>query len=111
MTPPHVAIILGSESDRAAMDDALKILTEFGVAHEVVVASAHRAPDLLDRYVRGAEDRGIRIFIGAAGGALAFMLAADSLRNGYAPGPIAMCEVASESGLRAAAIVGDIRRR
>jgi phosphoribosylaminoimidazole carboxylase PurE protein len=51
------------------MDDALKILTEFGVAHEVVVASAHRAPDLLDRYVRGAEDRGIRIFIGAAGGA------------------------------------------
>ncbi|MCO5066553.1 MAG: hypothetical protein M9924_19405 [Rhizobiaceae bacterium] len=49
--------------------------------------------------------------IGAAGGALALMLAADSFRNGYAPGPVAMCEVASESGLRAAAIASAVRRR
>jgi phosphoribosylaminoimidazole carboxylase PurE protein len=64
-----VAIVLGSESDRATMDDAVKVLAEFGVDHEVVVASAHRAPDLVDRYVRTAEDRGIRVFIAAAGGA------------------------------------------
>jgi 3-oxoacyl-[acyl-carrier-protein] synthase-1 len=43
--------------------------------------------------------------IGAASGALALMLAADSFRDDYAPGAVAMCEVASESGLRAAAVV------
>jgi phosphoribosylaminoimidazole carboxylase PurE protein len=69
MTLPRVAIVLGSESDRATMDDAVKVLAEFGVEHEVVVASAHRAPELVDRYVRTAEDRGIRVFIAAAGGA------------------------------------------
>jgi phosphoribosylaminoimidazole carboxylase PurE protein len=51
------------------MNDAVKILTELNVEHEVIVASAHRAPDLLDRYVRGAEARGIGVFIAAAGGA------------------------------------------
>jgi 3-oxoacyl-[acyl-carrier-protein] synthase-1 len=43
--------------------------------------------------------------VGAASGALALMLAADSFVNDYAPGPVAMCEVASEGGLRAAAVV------
>jgi 3-oxoacyl-[acyl-carrier-protein] synthase-1 len=49
--------------------------------------------------------------IGAAGGALALMLAADSLVHDYAPGPIAMCEVASEGGLRAAAVMARANRR
>jgi len=69
MTAPRVAILLGSDSDRAAMDGAVQVLTEFGVDHELVVASAHRAPELLDRYARAAEDRGIRVLIAAAGGA------------------------------------------
>lgn len=69
MTVPRAAILLGSESDRPAMDDAVKILQEFAVDHEVVVASAHRTPELLDRYVRAAEGRGIRVIIAAAGGA------------------------------------------
>ena len=69
MTIPRVAIILGSESDRAVMDEAAKTLAEFGVDHEVIVASAHRTPDLLDRYVRAAEERGVRVVIAAAGGA------------------------------------------
>lgn len=70
MTPdPIVAIILGSESDRAVMEECVRTLTDFGVAHEVVVASAHRAPDLLDRYVKSAEGKGIRVIIAAAGGA------------------------------------------
>jgi phosphoribosylaminoimidazole carboxylase PurE protein len=64
-----VAILLGSESDRPVMDEAVRTLTEFGVEHEVVVASAHRAPDTVDRYVKSAEGRGIRVFIAAAGGA------------------------------------------
>jgi phosphoribosylaminoimidazole carboxylase PurE protein len=69
MTAPRVAILLGSESDRPAMADGEKILAEFGVDHEIVVASAHRTPDLLDRYVRSAEGRGIRVIVAAAGGA------------------------------------------
>jgi len=69
MTTPQVAILLGSESDRAVMNEAVTTLAEFGVDCEVVVASAHRAPDLLDRYVRAAEARGIRVIIAAAGGA------------------------------------------
>ena len=69
MTPPRVAILLGSSSDRPVMEQAVTVLGEFDVACEVVVASAHRTPDLLDRYVRGAEARGIRVIIAAAGGA------------------------------------------
>lgn len=48
--------------------------------------------------------------IGSASGALALMLAADSFRKNYAPGPVAMLEIASESGLRAAAVVTAMRR-
>ena len=66
---PLVAIILGSESDRTVMDECVRTLAEFGVSHEVVVASAHRAPDLVDQYVKTAEERGIRVLIAAAGGA------------------------------------------
>ncbi|MER8848957.1 hypothetical protein [Mesorhizobium australicum] len=49
--------------------------------------------------------------IGAAGGAMALMLAADSFVNDYAPGPTAICEVASEGGLRAAAVMAGMTRR
>lgn len=49
--------------------------------------------------------------IGAAGGALALMLAADSFHKGYAPGPTAVCELASENGLRAAAVMARMTRR
>jgi phosphoribosylaminoimidazole carboxylase PurE protein len=81
MTAPRVAILLGSESDHTVMDDAAMMLLEFGVHHEVVVASAHRTPDLLDRYVRTAESRGIRVIIAGAGGAahLAGAVAARSV--------------------------------
>ncbi|MDX8467176.1 hypothetical protein RFM26_15900 [Mesorhizobium sp. VK23B] len=49
--------------------------------------------------------------VGAAGGALALMLAADSVLNDYAPGPTAVCEIASENGLRAAAVMARILRK
>ena len=48
---------------------------------------------------------------GAAGGALALMLAADSFLNDYAPGKTAVCELASENGLRAAAVMARMTRR
>lgn len=78
---PVVGIVLGSDSDRPVVEDAAKTLTEFDVPHEIVVASAHRSPDLLDRYARTAEERGIRVLIAAAGGAahLAGSLAARTV--------------------------------
>lgn len=78
---PQVAVVLGSESDRPVMEDAARTLGEFGVPWEVVVASAHRSPELLDRYARSAESRGIRVLIAAAGGAahLAGALAARTV--------------------------------
>src|SRR2546422_5182052 len=66
---PVVGIVLGSDSDRPVMEEAARTLTEFGIAHELVVASAHRSPDLLDRYAHSVEARGIRVLIAAAGGA------------------------------------------
>lgn len=69
MSRPLVGIVIGSESDRPTMEEAGRLLGEFGVAAELVVASAHRSPDLVDRYVRTAEERGLRVLIAAAGGA------------------------------------------
>lgn len=78
---PLVGIVLGSDSDRAVMEEAVRTLAEFGVSHEITVASAHRSPDLLDRYARSAEERGLRVVIAAAGGAahLAGALAARTV--------------------------------
>lgn len=78
---PLVAIVLGSESDRPMMEEATRTLTDFGVPFEVIVASAHRSPDLVDRYVRSAEQRGLAVLIAAAGGAahLAGTLAARTV--------------------------------
>lgn len=81
MSRPVVGIVLGSESDRPTMEEAARLLSEFGVPCEVVVASAHRSPDLVDHYARSAEERGLRVLIAAAGGAahLAGVIAARTV--------------------------------
>lgn len=66
---PQVAILMGSDSDWPVMQQAQKTLTDFGVASEARVLSAHRSPDLVRRYVGRAAARGIKILIAAAGGA------------------------------------------
>jgi 5-(carboxyamino)imidazole ribonucleotide mutase len=66
---PLVSIVMGSKSDLEVMQAARDALTEFGVAHEVRVLSAHRTPDALFEYVTAAPARGIEVFIAAAGGA------------------------------------------
>ena len=60
---------MGSDSDWRIMSDASQVLSEFGIAHEVEVVSAHRTPDKLLSYGRGARDRGLRTIIAGAGGA------------------------------------------
>ena len=75
-----VGIVMGSESDRAVMDEAVRVLNEFGVECEVAVRSAHRTPDAAAAWARTARARGLRVIIAAAGGAahLAGAMAAHS---------------------------------
>lgn len=75
---PLVAVVMGSDSDWPVMSAASEVLTEFGVAHEVQVVSAHRTPEKMIDFGRAAADRGIRVIIAGAGGAahLPGMLAA-----------------------------------
>jgi len=67
--PPQVSIIMGSKSDWATMEIASQTLVEFGVPHETKIVSAHRTPDLLFEFAKGAEERGIEVIIAGAGGA------------------------------------------
>ena len=60
---------MGSKSDWETMRGASEILTEFAVAHECRVVSAHRTPDLMAEFAQGAEARGIEVIIAGAGGA------------------------------------------
>lgn len=62
-----VAIIMGSNSDWPILEPAEKTLKEFGVEVEVVVASAHRTPNLVHEFAAGARDRGVEVIIAAAG--------------------------------------------
>ena len=64
---PEVLIVAGSESDRPVVEEAEKVLREAGVEYEFEVASAHRAPDRVAELARGAEGRGIKVVIAAAG--------------------------------------------
>ena len=64
-----VGIIMGSTSDYEVMQDACKVLEEFGVEYEKKVVSAHRTPDLMYEYAHTAEERGIKVIIAGAGGA------------------------------------------
>ncbi len=66
---PQVGIIMGSDSDLPVMQDAAKILDEFGVAYEITVVSAHRTPDRATEYAKTAIERGLKVIIAAAGGA------------------------------------------
>ena len=66
---PLVGVVMGSDSDWRVMSDASQALTDFGIAHEVEVVSAHRTPDKLIRYGREARARGLQVIIAGAGGA------------------------------------------
>ncbi|HEV2884025.1 MAG TPA: 5-(carboxyamino)imidazole ribonucleotide mutase [Pyrinomonadaceae bacterium] len=75
-----VAVVMGSKSDWDTMKHADETLTEFGVAHECHVMSAHRSPQLASEFASGAGARGVEIIIAAAGGAahLAGVIAAHT---------------------------------
>ncbi len=64
---PLVGIIMGSKSDLPAMEACTKQLEEFGVPYELIIASAHRAPERVHEWASSAADRGIKVIIAAAG--------------------------------------------
>ena len=66
---PIVGIIMGSQSDWPTLKHAADILTELGVAIETKIVSAHRTPERLFAYAKGARDRGLKVIIAGAGGA------------------------------------------
>jgi 5-(carboxyamino)imidazole ribonucleotide mutase len=80
MTHPIVGIVMGSDSDWPIMKACAETLKKFGVPYEAKVLSAHRTPDAALDYAEGAADRGMKVLIGAAGGAahLAGVLAAKT---------------------------------
>lgn len=69
MTTPEVGILMGSKNDFDTLKPCCDVLTEFGIAWEAKVLSAHRTPDATIEYASTAESRGLQVIICAAGGA------------------------------------------
>lgn len=66
---PVVGIIMGSDSDLSIMQQAAEILSEFEIAFELTVVSAHRTPLRMVEYAAGVKKRGLKVIIAGAGGA------------------------------------------
>ncbi len=64
-----VGILMGSDSDLPVMQDAAKVLEEFGIGYEIHTLSAHRTPEAVVGFVTDAEKAGYKAFICGAGGA------------------------------------------
>ncbi len=65
----EVAIIMGSQSDWATMRHAAATLAALGIAHEALIVSAHRTPERLYAFAKGAKSAGFKVIIAGAGGA------------------------------------------
>ena len=68
---PTVSIIMGSKSDLPIMEKAMKWLDEHEIPFEVNALSAHRTPDAVELFAKGARQRGIKVIIAGAGMAAA----------------------------------------
>jgi len=64
---PKVSIIMGSTSDLPVMEKAAKILNEFKIPFEINALSAHRTPEEVEKFAKGAKDKGIEVIIAGAG--------------------------------------------
>ncbi|MGE5551648.1 MAG: 5-(carboxyamino)imidazole ribonucleotide mutase [Bacteroidota bacterium] len=84
---PHVAVIVGSDSDLAVVKGAVDVLEEFEVSYELTIASAHRTPKRAMELAATAEERGVDVIIAAAGGAA------------HLPGVLAACTTVPVIGL------------
>lgn len=71
MSKIDVAILMGSKTDLPVMEEAAKMLKDFGVSYEIKVLSAHRTPKETAEYAEKARDNGVKVFICGAGGSAA----------------------------------------
>ncbi|RTJ55966.1 5-(carboxyamino)imidazole ribonucleotide mutase [Campylobacter jejuni] len=62
-----VSILMGSKSDYETMKETAKTLESFGVKYELIISSAHRSPKRTKEYIANAEEKGVKVFIAAAG--------------------------------------------
>ncbi|MCL2337522.1 MAG: 5-(carboxyamino)imidazole ribonucleotide mutase [Firmicutes bacterium] len=69
MNKPLVGIVMGSDSDLPVMKNAAAVLDEFAVPWEIIISSAHRAPEKTAAYAKEAASRGLQVIIAGAGGA------------------------------------------
>lgn len=69
MSAPKVAIVMGSQSDWPTMQRAANMLDKLGVAYDARIVSAHRTPDRLVAFAKGAAAEGFKVVIAGAGGA------------------------------------------
>jgi 5-(carboxyamino)imidazole ribonucleotide mutase len=67
--PPKIAIVMGSQSDWATMRHAAERLDELAIPYETRIVSAHRTPDRLVAFAKGARDAGLKVIVAGAGGA------------------------------------------
>ncbi|MFZ2324080.1 MAG: 5-(carboxyamino)imidazole ribonucleotide mutase [Ignavibacteriaceae bacterium] len=88
-----VGIIMGSDSDLPVMQEASNILSEFGIANEMKIISAHRNPHLLAEYVTGAHKKGMKVFIAGAGAAAHL----PGVTAAYTPLPVIGVPIKSKS--------------
>ncbi len=81
MNNPQVLIVMGSDSDLPVMEEAARVLAEFGIPYELRISSAHRSPHRTAALAAGAAERGIRVIIAGAGIAahLAGVVAAETV--------------------------------
>jgi len=68
-TAPRVAVVMGSDSDWATMRHTVAVLDELGIASTARIVSAHRTPERLYAFARGARDDGLQVIVAGAGGA------------------------------------------
>jgi 5-(carboxyamino)imidazole ribonucleotide mutase len=69
MTTPTIGLIMGSQSDWPTLREAASILDALAIPYESRIVSAHRTPDRMNEYAKGAAGRGLKVIIAAAGGA------------------------------------------
>jgi 5-(carboxyamino)imidazole ribonucleotide mutase len=69
MPSPLVSVVMGSQSDWPTMQHAAEMLEVLDVPHEVRIVSAHRTPDRLAEFARGARSAGLKVIVAGAGGA------------------------------------------
>jgi 5-(carboxyamino)imidazole ribonucleotide mutase len=102
---PLVGIIMGSQSDWRTVRPAAQLLEDLAIPHEVRIVSAHRTPDRLYAYAKGAAERGLKVIIAGAGGAAHLPGMASLFSIVQMPGGVPVATFAiGEPGARNAAL-------